>query len=287
MKNLLPFAVWILMISIGMSLNLRELVTNWRQLTIVNWLTLLLATFILPPALVLLMARVIPLQLSEVAGLFMVAVAPGAPLLTRGIAKKGFDMQLAASYQVWGALLTPVMIPLIVAAAGKLYNRDIWISPLVLVKQIAEKQFVPLLAGIALMYFAPALSRKLQSGFNFLGNAILTIALVVLLIKMGPALKQLTPWVFVAAIILALGSMAAILLLRWKNRVASFTLALSNANRHVGLALLLTGQYLHSRNALPTVACYAIAAPILMTLCARLARNTPNQASGGTLAPAA
>jgi len=164
MKNLLPFAVWILMISIGMSLNLRELVTNWRQLTIVNWLTLLLATFILPPALVLLMARVIPLQLSEVAGLFMVAVAPGAPLLTRGIAKKGFDMQLAASYQVWGALLTPVMIPLIVAAAGKLYNRDIWISPLVLVKQIAEKQFVPLLAGIALMYFAQTAIRLQFSG---------------------------------------------------------------------------------------------------------------------------
>jgi len=62
---------------------------------------LLLATFIVPPAVALLLARILPLNLSETAGLFMVAAAPGAPLLTRNLARRGFDMHLAASYQVW------------------------------------------------------------------------------------------------------------------------------------------------------------------------------------------
>jgi BASS family bile acid:Na+ symporter len=286
-KSLLPLSVWILMVSIGMSLNVSQLIANWRSLTPLEWLKLLFATFIAPPALVVLLARLLPLTPAEMGGLFMVAVAPGAPLLTRGIAKKGFDMQLAASYQVWGALLTPVMIPIIVAAVGKLYDRDIWISPLTLIDQIATKQFVPLLVGMALMYFAPAVSRKLQVGFNFLGNAILTIALVFLLVKMGGALRQVSPWVLVAAAILAFGCMAAVFLVTMKSRYATLTLSISNANRHVGLALLLTGQYLHSRNALPAVACYAIAAPILMALCARVARSSSGRAAGGSLPTAA
>jgi hypothetical protein len=48
------------------------------------------------------------------AGLFRVGAAPGAPLMTRNIANRGFDMQLAAAYQVWGGLLTPVMLPVVV-----------------------------------------------------------------------------------------------------------------------------------------------------------------------------
>ena len=97
--------------------------------------------------------------------------------------------------------------------------------------------------------------------------------------------KRLLTLVAVAAILLAFGCMAAVILVRWHNRMGSFTLALSNANRHVGLALLLSGQYLHNRDALPAVACYALAAPLLMTLAARFARN-PGKAEG-TLAPAA
>lgn len=278
MHLLLPFAVSILMISIGMSLNLRELAANWRDLSLANWLKLLLATFIVPPVVILILVRILPMDPSEQIGLFMVAVAPGAPLLTRNIAKKGFDMQLAASYQVWGALLTPLMIPLIVAATGKLYARDIWISPLDLIEQIAEKQFVPLLAGIALTYFAPRFSRKMERGFNVLGNAILTFFIVAILFKMGPALREVTPLVFVAAALLALTCMFSVFLLRSRTRTAAFTLALSNTNRHVGLALLLSQRYLHHKDALPAVACYAIVAAILMTLMARLARTSSNGA---------
>jgi predicted Na+-dependent transporter len=57
-----------------------------------------LATFIVPAALALLLGRILPLQPAEMAGLFFVGAAPGAPLMTRNIAKRGFDMQLAAGW---------------------------------------------------------------------------------------------------------------------------------------------------------------------------------------------
>ena len=119
MKLLLPGAVFVLMVSIGMSLRVPELISNWRKLTWERWFRLLLATFLAPATVALLLARIFPLTLHETAGLFMVGATPGAPLLTRNLARRGFDMHLAASYQVWGAVLTPIMIPLMVFVAGQ------------------------------------------------------------------------------------------------------------------------------------------------------------------------
>jgi len=280
MKFLLPSAVLMLMLSIGMSLKFKEIVANWRKLTWVSWTRLLLATFLVPPLIALGLGRLMPLSLADTAGLFLIAVAPGAPLLTRNIAKRGFDMQMAASYQVWGALMIPIMIPLLVAAAGKLYDRNIWIPPLTLLAVICKQQFLPLLAGMALRHFAPAFSTKVQRALNILGNVILTVALIALLWKMGPALKEISPWLLVAALVLAVGCMAVSRMLLTDETPGIQTLVICNVNRHVGLAVLLSGQYLRSRHnlALPAIACYALAAPIVMGLYARFAHRHDSDA---------
>ena len=265
MKFILPAAVFLLMMSVGMSLRHDKMLAAYRRMTWSAWLRLLLATFIVPPAIALLLPHIFPLTLPEMAGLFMVGVAPGAPLMTRNIAKKGFDMHLAAGYQLWGALLIPVMIPLVVFTAGKLFDRDIWIPPRVLLKEIAQKQFLPLLLGMALAYLLPAVSAKLQRPMTVIGNVVLTVAIVAFLFKMGPvALRALTPWLPVAALVLAVGSVLAIRFLLRADVLTDRTLAICNANRHVGLALLLSGQYLHAKAALPAVAAYAIMAPFVM-----------------------
>lgn len=107
MKLVLPAAVFVLMVSVGMSLRHKQIVDNLRRMPWTTWLGLLLATFIVRAALALLIGRILPLKTAEMAGLFLVGAAPGAPLMTRNIAKKGFDMQLAAGYQLWGGLFTP------------------------------------------------------------------------------------------------------------------------------------------------------------------------------------
>jgi BASS family bile acid:Na+ symporter len=266
MKMILPAAVFVLMMSIGMSLRHDQMLAAYRRMTWLAWLRLLLATFIVPPAIALLLPHIFPLSLAELEGLFMIAVAPGAPLMTRNIAKRGFDMQLAAGYQVWGALLIPVMIPLIVFATGKLYERDIWIPPRALLTQIAEEQFLPLLLGMILAYLLPKLAAKLQPKMTLIGNVVLTLAILAFLFALGPkVLKSLTVWLPVAALVLAVGAVAAIwLLVPSPDVLTSRTLSICNANRHIGLALLLSGQYLHAKQALPAVAAYAVMAPLVM-----------------------
>jgi BASS family bile acid:Na+ symporter len=258
-----------LMVSIGMSLSPRQLLENFHRLTPSVWARLVVATFLVPPLLALALGRLLPLDGAATAGLFLIAVAPGAPLMTRGVAKKGFDMQIAASYQVWGALLTPLMVPLLIAAGGWLYGRDIWVPPMRLLAVIAQQQFAPLLAGMALMWLAPSFSTKIQRVLNLVGNALLIVMFAAVLYKMGPALMQANPWVALAAPLLAAGCLLAVRLLLGQRTATAQTLSICNANRHVGLALLLSGQQIHDTRPVPAIAAYALAALLVMWLYAK------------------
>jgi predicted Na+-dependent transporter len=51
MSYLLPTAIFLLMVSVGMSLKLAELLSKLRQLDWSAWLRMVLATFLLPPLL--------------------------------------------------------------------------------------------------------------------------------------------------------------------------------------------------------------------------------------------
>lgn len=270
MQYLLPGAVFSLMTSIGLSLKPTDMIATWRRMDWLGWLSLTGATFILPPALALLLATLFHLSPAETGGLFMIGAVPGAPLLTRNVGRRGFDFHMAASYQVWSALMAPLMIPIITLLAGLLYGREIWITPVLLLKQILLKQFIPLAIGVAILWVAPERAQRIQPAVNLLGNLLFFGLLVLVLYKIGPDLKLVTPLVPLAAVLLAAGSIAAIMMLQFRNEQIKTTFAICNANRHSGLALLLTTEYLRSRgSALPTIASYALIAPVIMLLYAK------------------
>jgi predicted Na+-dependent transporter len=276
MAYLIPIVVGVLMLSVGLSLRLAEIATTIRRLTWLVWLRLLLATFVLPAFLALELGRIFGLDRGELAGIFLVGAAPGAPLLTRNVVRKGFDLHLAATYQLWSALMIPIMIPLIVAAAGRLYNRAIWVSPITLLWQIVEKQLVPLALGVVLSKVFPNLAHKAQPALNLIGNALLTVFLALVLFKLSPQLKAVTPALPLVSLLLALGCMLAVWVVRLEDPVVQETFAISNANRHAGLALLLSGQYVRAGtapHAIPAIASYAVVAPLVMLAYARWSRR--------------
>jgi predicted Na+-dependent transporter len=162
------------------------------------------------------------------------------------------------------------MIPLMVFVAAKLYDRTIWIPPRVLLWQIVEKEFIPVLVGMALIHFLPVLAGKAQQVVNIVANGVLILVFAVLLWKMGSELKAVTPWIVLAVVLLLISSVAVMHLMISGDAVMKRTFAVSNANRHVGLALLISSRYMHSRQALPVVACYAIAVAVLMIIAPRI-----------------
>jgi predicted Na+-dependent transporter len=156
---------------------------------------------------------------------------------------------------------------------GGLSGRDIWISPLKLLEVIARQQCLPLSVGMVLMRLAPAFSARVRQSLNLIGNAMLTVAVVAILFKLGSALRQLSPWMALAVLLLAVGCLFAVQLTLSGPVSTVQTLSISNANRHVGLALLLSGQHLHTQRAVPAIAAYALAAMLVMGVYAKLARR--------------
>jgi len=270
MKILLLATIYLLMAALGMSLSLRELLARWRSQSLSNWIRLLLVTFIIPPALALVLSHAFRLTGQETAGLFMVGCAPGAPLLTRNVSKKGFDMHIAASYQLWAALAILVMVPLLTATAGSIYDRDVWIPPRALLPQVITRQLLPIAIGWLLAALLPGLSRRLQPVVIKVGNLMLILTIAILLYFLGEEILQTTPMVPVAALLLAVGCMAAVHAIYLGDKGMRRILALCNANRHVGLALILTSNFLHLRKSVPAVACYAVVAPLVMIVYAKL-----------------
>lgn len=269
MQFLLPIVVFLLMVSIGMSLQWRELLTNWSKFPPTGWFRLLIATFLLPPACALLLVRLFGLSGPDTIGLYLVAVIPGAPLLARSASARGFDMQLAASYQIWCALMVPLMVPFTVWAGAALYGRDIWIAPSDLLAQIATKQLLPLLCGMAAARLAPDLCSRIAKPLGTLGGLALYAIILAFLIKMTPQLIGMSLRTPLAAVLLSIAALLSVLALFPTVTPRSATIATCNVNRHVGLALLMSGNYFHTRAALPALAAYAIAVPIVLLVYGR------------------
>jgi predicted Na+-dependent transporter len=99
------------------------------------------------------------------------------------------------------------------------------------------------------------------------------VVLVALLYKIGLALWKESPWVIVAALLLAAGCLLGMRLLLGRPSATVQTLSVCNANRHVGLALLLSGQQSRDGRAVPAIAAYALAALLVMWLYAKFARR--------------
>jgi predicted Na+-dependent transporter len=140
-----------------------------------------------------------------------------------------------------------------------------------LLSVIAQQQFLPLLVGMVFVWLVPAFSRRVQRALVPIGNVIILVVLVALLYKMGPALKQVSLWLAAAALLLALGCLFGARLLLGEPSRTIQTLSVCNANRHIGLALLLSGQQMHDNRPVPAIAAYAIAALLVMGIYAKLA----------------
>ena len=153
---------------------------------------------------------------------------------------------------------------LTLATWGKLLVATFIIPPIL---ALALGSLLPLdrgtLIGLFLIAVAPG------------GNALLMVTLIVLLVKMRPALTEVSPWLIIAVLLLAVGCIAASFAIVTGGTVITKTLVVCNVNRHVGLALLLSGAYFRNQKALPAIAAYALAAQFMIWLYAKLARYRP------------
>ena len=262
MKPYWIFTLLLIMVGVGMSLDPGEVVARWIRLPRGYWLRVVLATFVLPPLFAMLLVATLPLTPPIRGGVLLMSIAPGAPMLTRMVSKKGvlFDSRLAASYQIVVGLLVPLLTPILLYGLGRFYQRDVWVSPWTLAWQVASMQFVPLVLGLLVKHLWPGFALKAEPWMSRIGNLMLISYLLFALFVLRRVLLAVGPVAAGTVVLFALACLA------FGHFLAGPTIALSNTNRHVGLAMLIAGLNFKSdvKLVVPFFAAYALLAPLLM-----------------------
>lgn len=172
-------------------------------------------------------------------GVLLVAAAPGAPLIPKLAEVAKADLPFSVGLMFILAVLTIFTTPI---TAGIILPLDgsIKFDVLAVIKSLVVLQLLPLLAGLMVQRWLPALKRLLTRPSILLANVVIAGTILLIIIRDYQTLIEL-PWTAVAAMLLLITSMLfAGWLLGGPQTDTRKALALGTSAQSNGLALLIT-----------------------------------------------
>lgn len=264
----IKLSIALLMLSMGMETSRQALVRLWRDPRMLAGA--LVAAFVVVPLVAYCVGRTLPLSFGAKAGLWAVAITPGAPMIYRAAMKRGVgNPELAESFQVTVALLVIIIAPIWLAIVSALTGGDYGIPPRELLKQVATIQFIPLLVGMALHRWRPGPTERVTPALVKIGNTALIVLIAILLVALGPRiLEGVRGWTILAAILVAMSAVVGGHLLAGPQPANRLTIANANAQRNAGLAIAIVAWNVpeHKGAAVVAVVVYLVTAIVLTVL---------------------
>lgn len=236
----------LLMVAMGLRLTRESLTMVWRNPRLLGGSVA--AAFIVVPLFTYVVFQVLPLTFAAKAGLFVLAIAPGAPMIhTAATRRSPCSAELAASFQVEMALLVTLFAPLWLFVVSRLTGTDYHMNPLVVLRQVSEIQLIPILIGLAIHLKWPGPAERVGTIIEKIGLIALTALLLVILVFLAPRIVGgAEGWEVLAAALVAIAAVAAGHYLVGPDRTARATIATADAQRNVGLALAIAAWNLPS-----------------------------------------
>lgn len=198
----------------------------------------LLSMYVLVPLAALALVTVLTLQPGLEIGLLVLAVSAGAPLLPRKLMGIG-DGGYAFSLVVISSILAVVIVPAWIAVLGPYFGAPPTLTPLVVAWVLAKSFFLPLIAGMLVRWWFPAVAARFAARATAVAGVVLMLAALALLglnweivlhIKWEGLLTLAALIVLALAIGHLLGGPAD------DDRTA---LAIACATRHIGVAVMV------------------------------------------------
>jgi BASS family bile acid:Na+ symporter len=163
--------------SMGLELNLQETIKSLRSPRLV--ILTLVWSWILGPALAVLIIKVLPLSEPHAAGLLLFSLAPTAPLLPILIRKAKADMDISAAMMPLAVAGTVVFMPIL----APLLIPGVSVSSIALARQLVLTVLLPLVIGVVIRVYASRLADKIFPYFKKLASlsTLLLLAFVLFL----------------------------------------------------------------------------------------------------------
>jgi BASS family bile acid:Na+ symporter len=257
LSHFAQLTLFAVMLSMGLNLRFRGVVALARQPVLL--LRSLLAAFVLVPLAAIAVVKLPGLSFDVRAGIALMAIAPGAPMIYHKMLKGPADSTLAGSFQITMALLSVALVPLWIAILSALSPADAWVEPQTIAKQVFSAQLIPILLGTSLCHWLPDLAEEFEAPLARISDGMLLVLIVLILAIALP--KVLTAGI-PTVIAVVLMATAALLAGHWaggpdpRTRLA---IAVANATRNAGLALMLAAINFPNQEAmLSIIATYAL-----------------------------
>ena len=127
----------------------------------------------------------VPVRVALVA----LALSPVPPILPKKQVKAGGDASYAIGLLAGIAVLAIVVVPVAVPLVAGAFDRDVHVSPLNVAKVMVASVLAPLLLGIAVRAWRPAIAEKFARPVGRVGTALLIAGAAALLYATWPAIR--------------------------------------------------------------------------------------------------
>ena len=233
---LLKVIVTVIIFGIGLDSTPRDAVRLFRHPALL--LRSVLAMYVLVPLAALALVKLLPLSPGVEAGLLVLAVSAGAPLLPRkllGIGDGAYIFSLVVVSSVLAVILVPVWLEILVP----LFPRLPHLAPERAAIVLGESFFLPLLAGMAVRWLFPRFAAWVGGRLVGLAGLFLALAALVLLAVNWHIVLEVQ-WQGVAALaVLILMALVIGHLVGGPKDEDRTALAVACATRHIGVAVVV------------------------------------------------
>jgi BASS family bile acid:Na+ symporter len=219
-----------------------------------------LSMFVVMPVICVCVALYFHLPPAIKVALVALAISPVPPFLPKKQLMAGAHSAYALSLVSLAAVFSVVFVPVVTSLFGQWFDRPAEISAGKVAQIVGTTILIPLLVGIALRAWMPALALKIARPAGLIGMALLVICLVPLLILLWPLISSFfgDGTVLILALI-ALAGTAAGHWLGGPDAWDSTVLALSTSARHPAVAITVaTSAYPAGKLALGAVLLYVL-----------------------------
>ena len=172
--------------------------------------------------------------------LLVLSVSPVPPILPKKEIKAGGGSSYPFGLLVAAALFAIVVVPISVELLGRAFARTVQVAPATVAQLVLKTVFIPLAAGIAVRYFAPAFAERIAKPVSLVAMVLLVVSALPIVFTAWPAITSLigNGTILAIAAFVVVG-LAAGHLLGGPDPEDRTVLALSTASRHPGVAIAI------------------------------------------------
>lgn len=234
----IKLAIGLIMFSLGLHSSMKDavyLIHNPKLL-----LKSILSMNIIMPLIAVFMIFTFGLKEEVKLALFALAISPIPPLLPNKALKAGGKVSYTVSLILIMALLSIIFIPLSVELMGIAILRNLYVSPLVVLKVMGITLIGPLVTGLIINKTAPLFAQKIKKIVSISALILLIAGVIPLLIKLMPLVITLFGnLTLVSILIFILTGLIVGHLLGGPVVEDRTVLALTTSTRHPGIAIVI------------------------------------------------